>query len=64
MAFRVFEEFARTQAQMTGQVTIYCDSTADIAALRTDYAPGSTAIVVTSGLPTYMLNASNTWVEV
>ena len=46
------------------QVTIVCDSTSDVSDLPTGYAPGSIAVVADSGMATYMLNASGSWVNV
>lgn len=64
MSFSVFDNYSHTQAQTNGQVTIYCDNVSDIANLATHYAVGSTAIVVATGLPTYMLNNAGTWTAV
>lgn len=46
------------------QVTIVCDSTSDVSDLPETYAPGSIAVVADSGMATYMLNASGSWVSV
>ena len=46
------------------QVTIIMDSTSDASDLPTGYAPGSIAVVADSGMATYMLNASGSWVSV
>ena len=67
MATKVYSEFAHTQAEQTGQKTIYCDSIDDIATLPTDgkkAAVGSTAIVVDTGAPTYMLSPSLEWKQI
>lgn len=61
---KVYESFSRPKAEMTGQVEIYCDSEDEISGLPTYYAPGSVAIVVVEGTPTYMLNPSKVWVKV
>ena len=64
MAVTIVPDFAHTQAQMSGQVTIYVDDADAIAGLNTDYTPGSKAIVMKPGLPTYMLNNAGQWVSV
>ena len=45
------------------QVEIVLDSTADVANLSTDYAPGSLAYVADKGIPLYMLSPSGEWKE-
>ena len=67
MATKRFEDYAHTQAQMTGQKTYYCDSDADIATLPTngeDAKTGSVAIVVENPIKVYMLSPSNEWKQV
>ena len=41
-----------------------CDSEGDVKNLPSDCAPGSMAMVATTGLPVYMVNASGQWVKV
>ena len=41
-----------------------CDSEEDVKTLPEKCAPGSIAMVATSGLPMYMVNASGKWVKV
>lgn len=59
MAFHICNEL-----EQKSQVTIICDSTADIATLPNNLCPGSIAVVATTDLPKYMLNASYEWKEV
>ena len=45
-------------------ITAVLDSADDLAALGTDYSPGSVAMVADKGVPSYMLNASGDWKEI
>lgn len=45
-------------------ITAILDSQNDLAALGTDYSPGSVAMVADKGAPAFMLNASCVWKEI
>ena len=45
-------------------ITAILDTTEDLAAVGTDYSPGSVAMVADKGVPSYMLNASGMWKEI
>lgn len=46
------------------EITAVLDSVSDLAALGTDYAPGSIAMVADKGVPSYILNVSGQWKEI
>lgn len=56
MAYQINDRFNEDS-----QVTIICDSEADVANLPTSVCPGSIAIVATADGGVYMLNASYQW---
>lgn len=66
MAYKIFEqEFADLkEGEPVYRVTAVLDSADDLTALGVNYAPGSIAMIATSGMPTYMMNASGAWKEV
>lgn len=63
MAYKIIREY-KNQYQTGTEITAVLDSTDDMTSLGNDYTPGSIAMVVASGLPTYMLNASLVWKEI
>lgn len=55
----------RTNCEQGGsEITALLDSTDDLTAVGTDWAPGSFAVIADAGMPTYVLNASHEWKEV
>ena len=64
MAWKISNIQTQGVAGDAAQVTIVMDSTSDASDLPTGYAPGSIAVVADSGMATYMLNASGSWVNV
>lgn len=60
MAFKIIRSFENLY-QPGREIQAVLDSDADLAALGTGYAPGSTAIVAAEGGKVYMMNASGSW---
>lgn len=46
------------------EITALLDNVSDLQSVGTNWAPGSFAVVAAKGMPTYVLNASKSWVEV
>lgn len=63
MAYKIIRD-ENNKYQLGREIEAVLDSTADLAALGTDYCPGSVAIVADKGAPAYMLNASGEWKEI
>ena len=60
MAYKIIRD--KTNFFQRGrEITAILDSVNDLNSLGTDFAPGSVAIVATTGSPTYLLNASKEW---
>lgn len=65
MAYSIInrEFVVRKEGIAAYRITAILDSVDDLAAIGTDVAPGSIAIVAGPKFPTYMMNASGEWVE-
>ena len=65
MAYKIIEAKTPYSEYVNRQVvTAVLDSADDLAALGTDYSPGSVAMVADKGVPSFMLNASGEWKEI
>ena len=63
MAYKIVKRDVNLN-QVGTEITAVLDAAEDLDSLGTNWAPGSTAIVVDKGAPVYMLNASHVWKEI
>ena len=63
MAYKIVKRDVNLN-QVGTEITAVLDAAEDLNFLGTNWAPGSTAIVVDKCAPIYMLNASHVWKEI